>query len=206
MRLGNLPIIAKLFTVVRSITNVRHAIAEYEINSAETSYVREVLSGQKNKSPGDSEEAGSKGQVVYLIHLHSLAPRRLFSMFSGVHFVMLQLLYPLLMFVTVWRTIRVRVYPNVLLIFREFTSEETGGGERGVLSRVRNSWRNDYSLFSWADKGQWETVETRDGKVQRDGDWFRIGFEPVFVDYTKRGTWFFLAQLIEVCVGGEDGT
>lgn len=128
-----------------------------------------------------------------------------FSDFSFRLFLVLQLLYPLLMFVAVWRTIKVRVSPNVLLIFRPLTSEETGGGARGVLARVRTSWRNEYSFFSWADKGQWETVETQDGQVQRDGDWFRIGFEPVFVDYTKRGTWFLLATLIQVRVGGGNG-
>lgn len=67
-----------------------------------------------------------------------------------------------------------------------------------MLSRFRTSWREDYSLFSWADKGQWETVETKEERVQREGDWFRIGFEPVFVDYTKRGTLFLVATLVEV--------
>lgn len=69
-----------------------------------------------------------------------------------------------------------------------------------MLNRFRSSWREDHSLFSWADRGQWETVPTMDGSVQREGDWFRIGFEPVFVDYTKRGSWFVLETLMEVCL------
>lgn len=56
----------------------------------------------------------------------------------------------------------------------------------------------DYSLFSWADKGQWETVQTPGRYVSRDGDWFRIGFEPIFVDFTKRGSWFIVISLLSV--------
>ena len=68
----------------------------------------------------------------------------------------------------------------------------------GFLSRFKTSWTKNYSLFSWADKGQWETVQMENREVSRQGDWFRIGFEPVFVDYTKRGTWFIMISLIEV--------
>ena len=71
----------------------------------------------------------------------------------------------------------------------------------GFFSRFKSSWSEDYSLFSWADKGQWETVKTENRQLSREGDWFRIGFEPVFVDYTKRGTWFVMVSLVEV--GGE---
>ena len=37
-----------------------------------------------------------------------------------------------------------------------------------------------------------------DREVRRAGDWFRIGFAPVFVDYTKRGAWFVVILLAEV--------
>lgn len=62
-------------------------------------------------------------------------------------------------------------------------------------------------MFSWADKGRWETVDVQDPQTRRDGDRFRIGFEPIFVDYTKSGVWFvgfFLVQVHEEqmpCVG-----
>ncbi|CAN0484795.1 unnamed protein product, partial [Scytosiphon promiscuus] len=49
----------------------------------------------------------------------------------------------------------------------------------------------------WANKGQWESVETQDNKNQRERDWFRIGFEPIFVDFTKNGSWFIVYTLIE---------
>ena len=71
----------------------------------------------------------------------------------------------------------------------------------GFLSRLKRSWAEDSSLFSWADRGQWETVQTVNRQVRREGDWFRIGFEPVFVDYTKRGTWFIVITLVEVRIG-----
>lgn len=66
------------------------------------------------------------------------------------------------------------------------------------MSRFKSSWTEDYSLFSWADKGQWETVQTENRQLSREGDRFRIGFEPVFVDYTKRGTCFVMISLVEV--------
>lgn len=108
------------------------------------------------------------------------------------------------MFATVWRTIQVRVRPDILLIFRPFAPGEASGEQptRGFLSRFRTSWAENYSLFSWADRGQWETVDTAVIDLKRQADWFRIGFEPVFVDYTKRGAWFMLFNLTEVRVCG----
>eukprot|EP00903_Cladosiphon_okamuranus_P021834 g20077.t1 len=107
------------------------------------------------------------------------------------------MLYPVLMFVTVFRTLLVRVRPNVLLVFKPFDNDDVPNSRGGFLSRFKTSWTEDYSLFSWADKGQWETVQVADREASREGDWFRIGFEPVFVDYTKRGTWFVVISLVE---------
>ncbi|CAM9965822.1 unnamed protein product [Ascophyllum nodosum] len=109
------------------------------------------------------------------------------------------LFYPLLLFVAVWRTIVVRVHPDALLVFKRFISVRGANGIQGFCLRFKSSWRRGSSMFSWADKGQWETVTTSgDLDVIRDGDWFRIGFEPVFVDYTKAGTWFILISLVEL--------
>ncbi|CAM9192533.1 unnamed protein product, partial [Hapterophycus canaliculatus] len=107
-------------------------------------------------------------------------------------------LYPLLMFVSVFRTLLVRVRPNTLLVFKPFDNDNgtVPNSRGGVLSRIKSSWVEDLSLFSWADKGQWETVQTPNRLVRRDGDWFRIGFEPVFVDFTKRGSWFIVISLV----------
>ncbi|CAM9523853.1 unnamed protein product [Ectocarpus sp. 6 AP-2014] len=110
-------------------------------------------------------------------------------------------LYPLLMFATVVRTLFVRVRPDELLIFKTYDEDGTNGNapncRGGFLSRFKSSWAENYSLFSWADKGQWETVQAPNRNITREGDWFRIGFEPVFVDYTKRGTWFIVISLVE---------
>ena len=92
-----------------------------------------------------------------------------------------------------------RVHPDALLVFKRFISVRGANGIQGFCLRFKSSWRRGSSMFSWADKGQWETVTTSgDLDVIRDGDWFRIGFEPVFVDYTKAGTWFILISLVEV--------
>lgn len=68
----------------------------------------------------------------------------------------------------------------------------------GFLARFKSSWTGNYSIFSWADKGRWESVQTQNRQVTRQGEWFRIGFEPLFVDYTQRGTWFVVISLLEV--------
>eukprot|EP00903_Cladosiphon_okamuranus_P006435 g6296.t1 len=107
-------------------------------------------------------------------------------------------LYPLLMVVAVFRTLWVRIFPGVILIFKPHDNDHSAPNSRGGFwSRFKSSWAEDYSLFSWADKGQWETVRTESQLLRREGDRFRIGFEPVFVDYTKRGTWFVMISLVE---------
>ena len=102
-----------------------------------------------------------------------------------------QLLYPLLLFMMVWRAIVVRVLPDVLLVFKRFEANQNR--QHGFFTRMRTKSLLGYSIFSWADKGEWETVTTSgDVETIRNGDWFRIGFEPVFVDYTKEATWYIL--------------
>lgn len=117
---------------------------------------------------------------------------RCFETFQG--------LYPLLMVMTVWRTFRVRVHPGILLIFNAYARPDNSStsDSHGFFSKVKTSVIDDQSLLSWADKGQWETGSARDVQVVREGDWFRIGFEPMFVDFTRPGTWFLLFSLIEV--------
>lgn len=115
------------------------------------------------------------------------------------------------MFVIVWRTVSVRVRPNDLLVFAPIADGANGNAPnsgRGFLSKFKTSWNENYSLFSWADKGRWETVQSVDPQAVREGDWFRIGFEPVFVDYTKSGTWFAMfcfVEASEVLVEGRGG-
>eukprot|EP00752_Nemacystus_decipiens_P002264 g2145.t1 len=111
-------------------------------------------------------------------------------------------LYPLLIFVTMFRTLYVRIRPNVLVVFKPFDADfapndSAPNSAGGLLSRFKTSWTEDYSLFSWADRGQWETVETENSDVRRKNDWFRIGFEPMFADYTQRGAWFVVISLVE---------
>lgn len=108
-----------------------------------------------------------------------------------------QILYPGLMFFMLWRTVLVRVRSDALLVFTPVPEEERSGT---IFARFQRSFKADQSLFSWADKGQWETAETGDERAQREGDCFRIGFEPVFVDFTKRGVWYLLISLVEVRV------
>lgn len=50
----------------------------------------------------------------------------------------------------------------------------------------------------WAKKGVWRTAATEDVTERRLGDWFRIGFEPMFADFTQSGSWFAVYAVLEV--------
>lgn len=107
------------------------------------------------------------------------------------------------MSMAVWRIVMFRVRPHVLLTFEcddhnGTRSASSPGGRKSFVSKCRRGWREDCSLFSWADKGQWEAIQGENRPASREDDWFRIGFEPVFVDYTKRGIWFVMISLFEV--------
>jgi len=36
-------------------------------------------------------------------------------------------------------------------------------------------------------------------EVKREADWFRIGFEPIFVDLSKLGCFYLIFLLVKVC-------
>eukprot|EP00904_Undaria_pinnatifida_P013952 jgi/Undpi1/9688/HiC_scaffold_27.g12144.m1 len=116
------------------------------------------------------------------------------------------ILYPVLMFVMVCRTIIVRVLPDALIVFETTTDSidpEDGHGDDdpdqqpSLYSRVKNGLIEDGSFFSWADTGQWVTAERGNQEAKREGDSFRIGFEPIFVDFTKTGSWFMAFSLLQ---------
>lgn len=54
-------------------------------------------------------------------------------------------------------------------------------GDRGIW----DGWSKGHSVFTWADKGEWSC------RVNEEDDFygrkFRIGFEPLFVDFTGEG-------------------
>ncbi len=110
-----------------------------------------------------------------------------------------KVIYPALMLLVVWRIVLVRVRPDVLLSFEPCDRDTNDGIRIGGRSRLRSAWRTGNGLFSSADKGQWETIGA--GHLRswgREIDWFRVGFEPVFASYTKRGVWFVVISLLEV--------
>lgn len=106
------------------------------------------------------------------------------------------------MFASIWRIVMVRVRPDVILSFKRYGSEDDENssnslnGSNSSASTFSSAWKNGNGVFSGADKGQWETVQYRPDS--EEANWFRIGFEPVFSAYTKRGVWFVLISLFEV--------
>ena len=53
-------------------------------------------------------------------------------------------------------------------------------------------------MLAWATKGVWGTADTVNGTERRLVDWFRVGFEPLFADFTQSGSWFAVYSLLEV--------
>lgn len=106
------------------------------------------------------------------------------------------------MFGAICRVVVVRVRPDVVLSFERFDSKDDANsfnstdGRNSFMSTFRSAWKNDDGVFSWANKGQWQTVQHRPDSGE--ANWFRIGFEPVFSAYTKRGVWFVVISLLEV--------
>lgn len=119
-----------------------------------------------------------------------------------------QFLYPVLMCAGVLRTYFVRVRPKTLIVFTpNAVDNDAGAGEGageaanaprpGFFSRVKAGLAEEHSMFAWANKGEWETAETGDEGTRREGQWFLIGFEPLFVDFTQSGAWFVAFTLVE---------
>ncbi|CAB1109109.1 unnamed protein product [Ectocarpus sp. CCAP 1310/34] len=115
--------------------------------------------------------------------------------------------YPVLVLWVMVRVVFARVFPptatGLAFAVTQKDSYYTTNGQRGCRGffwRVRKGLEEDHSAFAWAKKGAWRTVENEDAKEQRLRNWFRIGFEPLFVDYTKAGSWFALYALMEAAV------
>ena len=94
----------------------------------------------------------------------------------------------------------VRVRSDALIVFnpKHDPDDPAASSTPTMFSKAVSSLKKDHSLFTWADKGQWETVKTTDEDITREATWFRIGFEPLFADFTKAGSWFIVYTLVEV--------
>lgn len=112
------------------------------------------------------------------------------------------------MITAVWRIVKLRVLPDAVLVFTYYDREsdpDVANDSPGLLSKIKTSLLNDQSLFAWADTGEWETARVEGSQTVREGDWFRIGFEPIFVDFTKSGTWYIIVSLVQVGVQDTTG-
>ncbi|CAM9352767.1 unnamed protein product, partial [Hapterophycus canaliculatus] len=128
---------------------------------------------------------------------------------SWVLFVasMALILFPILMIVMAFLTFHLRVRPDALIVFNARSPEDGNGAGASLISKVCTGVKEDQSMFAWADTGAWETAESTKerGYSEAEADQFRIGFEPLFIDFTKMGSWFMIFCLLEValmaCVG-----
>lgn len=100
------------------------------------------------------------------------------------------------MFLSVCRTVLVRVMPKILIIFEESSGERADGntprGDGGVKELVKAG------IFSSANKGSWCTSPTLDEGTQREAKRLLIGFAPLFIDYTQSGSFFAVITLAQV--------
>lgn len=127
--------------------------------------------------------------IQQLIFRHSVPFCRLFLL-------VWQVLYPASIIIMVSRTIFLRIFSDSLVEFRYFPS---GYNHRNSwLSNIWKRFKEEGSLLSFANRGRWQTVETRNEARLREGNRFRLGIEPLFVDFTKWGTVFVVVSLLEV--------
>eukprot|EP00752_Nemacystus_decipiens_P006426 g5789.t1 len=113
--------------------------------------------------------------------------------------------YPVFMVGMVCRVVISRVRPAGGGMTFAATKEDDYYATRGrrcrrFFSRVLKGLKEEQSMFAWANKGEWRTAPTDDMAELRLGDWFRIGFEPLFADFTQSGSWFAVYALLESCV------
>ncbi|CAN0416896.1 unnamed protein product, partial [Laminaria digitata] len=84
------------------------------------------------------------------------------------------LLYPVLMFVMVCRTIVLRVRSDDLIVFEPTVDPDNPKDgldyKDSFFSKVVGSWKESRSLTAWADAGQWVTVEKFHRESRPEGD------------------------------------
>lgn len=110
------------------------------------------------------------------------------------------------MFVLVWRTVVVRVCSDTLIVFeaketggtREPPSDDFSNAAGHFASRVCEGWETQTSTVAWADRGHWVTTDATDEDSTCNANWFRIGFGPLFVDFTQSGAWYTVFTLAQV--------
>ncbi|CAM9630710.1 unnamed protein product [Pylaiella littoralis] len=105
-------------------------------------------------------------------------------------------LFPLLMLIYVNRIVWSRVRPSTSpLRFEPDPDYNKGCFLFKACAGTCKAWRTGTSMLAWADKGRW--LSKNDEEVDFDSRKFRIGFEPLFVDYTQKGTLYLTYLLFE---------
>ncbi|CAN0508745.1 unnamed protein product, partial [Laminaria digitata] len=97
----------------------------------------------------------------------------------------------------VWNRIKPQSGP---VTFEKAASAVEAEGRKGcwcanMCRGFRDGWRNGRSVFEWADKGAWRCSTSEE--LDFDGRKFRIGFEPLFVDFTKEGAVYIIFLLFK---------
>ncbi|CAN0071117.1 unnamed protein product, partial [Ectocarpus sp. 12 AP-2014] len=106
------------------------------------------------------------------------------------------IVFPVLMFIYVSRIVWSRVRPdNSPLRYEPNPNAGKGCFLFKACGGFCKAWTSGSSMFEWADKGQWASKNNED--VDLDSRKFRIGFEPLFVDYTQKGTLYVTFLLFE---------
>eukprot|EP00903_Cladosiphon_okamuranus_P021845 g20085.t1 len=128
--------------------------------------------------------------------------------------------FPIVMIFYVGRIVWSRVKPQEGPVTFEMDPDAATGEEEEerqkrrcwcakVCRGFRDGWRNGHSVFDWAEKGAWKC--SADEKVDFEGRKFRIGFEPLFVDFTQEGAvyitfllfkWFALGIIAGLVTNG----
>ncbi|CAN0409709.1 unnamed protein product, partial [Discosporangium mesarthrocarpum] len=153
-----------------------------------------------------------KSAILYFPHLELLFLLMTYQGASAAEASMLQseclpfqivgvvamFIFPVCLLLYVTRVVWMRVRPeNGPVEFFESPGDERGFGCccSNLFRGIYMGWKNGSSVFEWADKGAWRC--RRDETVYLEERKFRIGFEPLFVDYTHQGAIYVVFLLFK---------
>ncbi|KAG5182366.1 hypothetical protein JKP88DRAFT_278032 [Tribonema minus] len=85
------------------------------------------------------------------------------------------------------------------LMFEKSDSAQAGGLLKRACKGIATAWAKGESILDWGVNGAWHAAtgdETHPSAL--DSRRLRIGFEPLFVDYTQMGSWLISWELLRM--------
>ncbi|CAM9124958.1 unnamed protein product [Chrysoparadoxa australica] len=110
-----------------------------------------------------------------------------------IGFILL-LVFPVLMIVCTAKTLYTWIHGTKDLVYTPYPPRQ-GSCWRRLCDALKGGWGSGNSMLSWFDKGHWE-ARPREGKLGVNVASFRVGFEPLFKDFTQGGAFYMVLLLM----------